>query len=129
MEVIISKIVENSILGAVLAVFLWFTWRGGKWFGNEILVPIKNRFILHVDRLDSVTGRMENTVDRIEGAITSQNRVLAAAAEANEDQTIKIDRIDKNVRTLREDASKFFGQQDREYQDRHPGEYDAKDDH
>jgi hypothetical protein len=129
MEVIISKIVENSILGAVLAVFLWFTWRGGKWLGTEILIPMKNRAILHIDRLDRATSHMETTVDRIEGAITSQNRVLQVAAESNEDQTNKIDRIDKNVRTLREDAAKFFGQQDREYQDRHPGEYDAEGDH
>lgn len=123
------KVFETTILGGVLLVVLYGIWRAVAWLGTDIIKPIKERVLSHIDTLDTATKSMERTVEMIReavvfqgDAIERQSEVLKIAAATDVEQSEKIDRIDRNVDEIKQKANLFFGQQSREYHDRHPNE-------
>jgi len=125
---IIIKIFETTILGGLLLVVAWGLWKAFLWLGTDILKPMKERIITHIDTLDVATERMERTVEKIQSAVSSQGEAIAwiqAAAKSHLDHAEQLNRIDRNVEEVRQKSSLFFGQQNREeYRDRHPTEKD-----
>lgn len=126
---IITKIFETTILGGLLLVVAWGIWKSLAWLGTDILKPMKERVIMHIDTLDVATERMERTVEKIQSAVSTQGEAIAqqtqwiqAATKSHMDHAEQLNRIDRNVEEVRQKSSLFFGQQNREYNDRHPAE-------
>lgn len=126
---IILKIFESTVLGGLLVLVAFGLWKALVWLGTDILKPMKERVVAHIDTLDLATERMERTVEKIQTSVAHQGEAIAqqtqwiqAAAKSHLEHAEQLNRIDRNVEEVRQKSSLFFGQQDREYSARHPNE-------
>jgi len=125
MEAMLMKLAEHSVLALLLCVFLWFTWQAGRFFGTEILLPIKQRIILHIDRLDKATESMQGWI-KAQGVliqdqtrlIENQTRLIKHQADESDNHADTLQRIDHNVKQLREDSRQFFAESHNEHEKR-----------
>ena len=125
MDEMLQRLMENSILGLLLAIFLWFTWRGGAFLGREIFLPLKQRIILHIDRLDDATTSMQGWI-KAQGKliedqtrlIENQTRLIQHQADESDQHAETLDRIDQNVKELRQDSRRFFSESHSEHEKR-----------
>ena len=133
----IKTIIETGGLASVLAVTLYGIWRAGCWLGADFVVPLRDRMILHIDRLDAATKAMMELIKGQGELIARQNSVLHGMDKMIHDtdssttsNTEVLDRIDKNVSELREGfdevqspSTRFFSEAHSQHQDpeRHKG--------
>lgn len=122
---IITKVFETTILGGLLLVVAWGLWKSLAWLGTDILKPMKERVISHIDTLDLATERMERTVDKIQTSVSAQGESIEwiqAATKSHLDHAEQLNRIDRNVEEVKQKSNLFFGQQNRKYHEHHPNE-------
>lgn len=126
MEIVVQKVIENSVLGGVVLVFLWFAWKGGLAFGQHFLLPIRDRIVEHIDRLDQATDSMKEWIiaqgqliaDQTK-LIQNQTTLIHQQAKESDENSEKLERIDKNIEVLKERSEQFFIEAHKEHQEKH----------
>lgn len=104
-------------------------WRSLQWLGKNFLIPIKDRVIEHINQLDKATvGMMElikhqgELIRNQTDSIQKQNKVLdhmdktiQSTGIGTTDNTETLNRIDSNVKDLKERATLFFHESHKSY--------------
>jgi len=128
----VKTILETSVLGAGLIGVLWGCSKVIVWVGHEFVLPVKDAIIAHVQHLDEAVTAMkllisshgkliEEQADVLSSQVTvnkHQNEILDKVAHQGDANTETLERIDQNVKELRQDSRRFFAESHSEHEKR-----------
>lgn len=111
----LTSLLEYGILGAIILFSLVFLTKGitkgMTWLAKEILVPIKDHLIKHLDQ----TAKILLAIQKVnEDENKERQQMLRTLAE----HTDALSRIDKNVNEIKQKANLYFAEQHEEYTER-----------
>ena len=78
---IILLIERLGVSCTFLIFFVWTTYKAANWLGNKIILPLHDRHIKFIDRLEN---GLENVVKSQENTMTILNQILLNTRELQE---------------------------------------------
>ena len=111
---ILQRLAEQGVLGIVLGLVLWGFWKACAWLAKNFLVPIRDRFLQHIDNLttaiESLMSLMRDQGELMRSqakSIKMQNDILehieGTVKDAHgmaDDQVEVLNRVDKKLDEL-----------------------------
>lgn len=70
---------------------LWFIAKSTIWFGDKILLPIKERLLIHLDIVDRFLGKAPDSLMKIEQALEKQSEHLQLQTDYLQEQSRSIE--------------------------------------
>lgn len=123
MEVFIEKAFDYGLPTVLLFLLLLGMWKAVAWLGPNFLTPIKDQIVTHLTKLDAAIDAMMELIRGQTLSIQKQNEVLDRVEEKIErtvlhdtDSSEILKRIDGNVQSLHDNASRFFRESHTEHE-------------
>ena len=105
----------NATAITILAVVLGMLWKGIAWLGPNFLVPIKDKMISHLGKIEDVQISLVDIMNRQEKSLENQNAALMELKEASiatatmlRDQSSQLHRINNSLDQIRETSGQYF---------------------
>lgn len=128
MDETFKTIFESTFIGGTLLVVLYGIWRACVWLADNVLIPLRDRLISHIDHVDKATSSMMELIGNQTDLIKQQNLVLTKMDEAiattgagTIGNTKVLERIDKNLDNLKSRSDQFFREQHHEHLEKTTG--------
>ena len=105
----------NATAITILAVVLGMLWKGVAWIGPNFLMPIKDKMISHLGKIEDVQVSLVDVMQRQERALENQNSALRELRESSvatatmlRDQSGQLHRINSSLDQIRETSGQYF---------------------
>lgn len=76
-------------------VLLWGIWKAAVWLGREILVPVKDKLIVHFTTVEAVLGQMPVAIANVERHLERQSSCLRELVEGQGDARKLLEQLRK----------------------------------
>ena len=74
-----DRLFQYGLPTVLLAFLCWAVWRAIVWTGHNLAVPVRDRALSHLDKVDVALGRLADTLDRMETLQTGCRLPIGAA--------------------------------------------------
>lgn len=105
----------NATAVTLLGALLWMLWSGAKWLGPNFLVPIKDKVISHLGKIEDVQLSLVDVMQRQERSLEKQNEALVELQQSSKatatmlmDQSQQLGRINNSLDQIRETSGQYF---------------------
>lgn len=121
----VQEIVERSfdygVIGVALFACVYGGWKWAGWFGNNFILPVKEKLIEFVDKIAANNDTLVELQRQQAGVMMTMKEEVKETADSVAEHAETLHRIDKNVDELCQRSRRFFDEQHRDHEERYKG--------